>query len=203
MAGPKAFDPATRRRALRAFMQDRGLKVLPWCSAAGLSEGTLRNFLAGKSDSLSDRSYELLAEAANTPVAVLRGDSPPNRLVRITSRIGAGEQVFPIDGDAVLGAVEAPAGVKASEAFEVDGDSMRPLYGPRDLLFPRQPRPPQELLGRIVAAQIRNGPRVVKQLARGSRKNRWNLVSVNPAHPVLEDCDLETVAAIGAAVYRE
>ena len=82
---------------------------------------------------------------------------------------------------------------------------MRPLYGPRDLLFPgRHRREPSQLVGRIVAAQVANdGPRCVKLLMRGTRKDRWNLQSVNPAHRTMEDMHLEWVALIAAAIYAE
>lgn len=60
------YDPDFRRTSLRIFMAANKLKVAPWCRSAGLSEGTLRNFLNGASESLSDRSYEALAEAAGT-----------------------------------------------------------------------------------------------------------------------------------------
>ncbi len=60
-----AFDPEQRRAALRDFMLRTGLKPTPWEKAAELGEGTLRKFLDGTSDTLTDRSYSKLASGAS------------------------------------------------------------------------------------------------------------------------------------------
>lgn len=202
-----SYDVAKRRAALAAFFQSTGLKEYPIERAAGIGQGTIRAFRIGRSASMTDESWTRIAVAATEKLgrlvtaAELQGEAK-SATVPITSRVGAGEQVFPIDGDLPLGYVEAPAGVSTREAFQVDGDSMRPLYGPRDLLFPgRHQRDPASLIGRIVVAQVRNGPRAVKLLQRGSRKGSWNLVSVNPAHAMMEDQTLDWVAMIAAAIY--
>ncbi len=59
-----AFDPEQRRAALRGFMEREKIKPTPWEQAAQLGEGTLRKFLDGTSDTLTDRSYSKLAAGA-------------------------------------------------------------------------------------------------------------------------------------------
>ncbi|HZQ01391.1 MAG TPA: S24 family peptidase [Reyranella sp.] len=208
MPSHSSYNAAERRRTLQSFIDTHELEVQTWTKSAGMSESVVRHFLAGRSASMSDKTYARLAAGASellgreVVAAELRGDPGAPRWVPISSRVGAGEVVFPIEGDADLGRTPVPPGADADEAFQVDGDSMRPLYGPRDVIFPsRQHREPALLVGRIVVAQIKDGARLVKQLQRGSRRDRWNLVSINPAHPTLEDQRLEWVARIAAAIY--
>ena len=59
-----AFDPEQRRRALRSFMRRHGLQPTKWEELAELGEGTLSKFLAGKTDTMQDRTYSKLADAA-------------------------------------------------------------------------------------------------------------------------------------------
>jgi len=207
-----AHNVEARRRALQAFIDRYEIEVQTWTNLSGLSESVVRHFLADRSQSMSDRTYSLLADGASqlpqlqgrrVTAAELRGELPVVRMVPLSSRVGAGERVYNFDGDSPLEHVAVPMGVDATEAIEVDGDSMRPLYGPRDTLFPApQSREFGRFLGKIVVVQVKNGPRLVKQLMRGSRKDRFNLVSINPAHAVIEDQPLEWVAPIGAAIYR-
>ncbi len=203
-----SYDRRSALAALDNFQRITRLKDYPWELASKVGGGTLRRFRNGKTHSLNSETYDKLAAGASKlrgvehTAAEIRGEIPIRLVVPIRSRVGAGEFVFPIDGD-VLGYTEVPAGVEAEECLQVDGDSMEPVYRHRDLLFPRAPRKPTELVGRIVAAQIKNGPRVVKILQKGSARGRWTLVSVNPLHEPIKDCELETVAAIGAAIYHE
>jgi len=66
---PMNFDPEQRRRALQAFMDRERIKVSPWEKAADLGGGTLRKFLDGTTDTLTDRTYAKLAAGA----AALKG----------------------------------------------------------------------------------------------------------------------------------
>lgn len=205
-----AYNVNKRRHALAAFIKDnkgKGISEFALEKKAGIGQGTLGKFLKGVTQSMTDESWAKVAVAAgdilerHITVAQMQGEEGP-RQVPISSMIGAGERVFPIQMDLPLGYVYPPPGVAATEAWQVDGDSMRPLYGPRDLLFPGKPREPNLLIGRIVAAQVANdGPRVVKILQRGTQRRRWNLVSVNQAHRTMEDQALEWVAIIAAAIY--
>jgi phage repressor protein C with HTH and peptisase S24 domain len=62
---------AQRRRDLEGFIQERGLKVTPWAKRAGVAEGTVRNFLAGRSATLTQATVEALAAAADvTPAEI-------------------------------------------------------------------------------------------------------------------------------------
>ena len=193
MAKTKAFAPEQRRRALNQFMETHKLKTFPWCQAAGLSEGTVRNFLKGDSDSLSDRTYEKLAQAATdigfkASAGELRGEITRDVEIPVRSYIGAGDEIIPFGDDEPIEWVTAPPGMQDAEATEVRGRSMIPLYHAGDRLFHRQiEADPSRFLDEVVAVQVRNGKRYVKLLQRGNRRGRFTLASINPAFPPLED----------------
>lgn len=68
-------DSDYRRKVLMDFMDKHGLKPFPWSKKAGTADNTLRNFLNGKSDTLTATTYQRLAEAAGVPVSELLGEN--------------------------------------------------------------------------------------------------------------------------------
>ncbi|KAA5603001.1 hypothetical protein F1188_20160 [Roseospira marina] len=74
-------DPALsehRRATLRRIKEEVGANAFwRWCGSAGLNESTIRSFLSGKSQSLSDRTYARLEAGSGIPSAVWRGDDQP------------------------------------------------------------------------------------------------------------------------------
>lgn len=198
------FDPNQRRAALQAFLDDSKLKVFPWTQHAGLSEATVRGFLADRSRTLSDETYELLAEAASRllqrPIkaAQLRGEPPTTIEIPLAHYVGAGDEVHLFDGNNFLDYVEAPPGFTKGAACVVKGDSMRPTFDDGDMLFYRQlEAPPKEPTRRAVIVQVKNGPLYVKKLLPGSRRGRFHLLSINPLTAVLTDQAVESIARIG------
>lgn len=73
---PKDSSADARRAALRRFMEERELKAAPWALKAGLADSVVRNFLAGRADSLSGSTLQKLARAANATVAEIIGEQP-------------------------------------------------------------------------------------------------------------------------------
>lgn len=55
-------------------MKARKLKGLPWALKAGVNEGALRNFLAGRSSTLRISTLEKLAEAADATLSEVIGE---------------------------------------------------------------------------------------------------------------------------------
>lgn len=200
------FDPEQRRNALRAFINIHSLKILPWTHEAGLSEATLRGFLAGRTRTLSDETYVLLAEAASEKIArkvspgELRGEQPMRVEVPVRHFVGAGDEVHIFEDDDPIDYTEAPIGYAKGSAAIVRGESMRPTFDPGDLLFFKEredPPPFKDLPPRPVIVQILDGPLLVKKLLPGTRRQRYHLLSVNPLTPVLQDQHVESIARIG------
>lgn len=180
------------------------LRPYPWTQESNVANSALVSFLKSTdpNKTLTDRTYERLAVGAakilgrRVNAAELRGEAPPPE-ARVVSFIGAGAEVFPVAGDETIEWVDAPPGF-AGEALIVRGDSGLPMYEPGDVLFATtRHEDPSRYLGRIVVVQVaREGPRLLKKLLKGSRKNRYHLLSVNPAAGMLEDQALEWVAPI-------
>jgi phage repressor protein C with HTH and peptisase S24 domain len=127
----------------------------------------------------------------------LRRQSENDPMVPVRSFVGAGDEIFPLDGDGPIDWVPAPPGMEAAEATEVRGNSMRPLYHDGDLLFhSRRDTQFAEYEGEPVVVQISGGKRLVKILETGSRRGRYTLASVNPAFDPIEDQQLEWIGPI-------
>lgn len=85
MAG---WDPQPVRAALRQFIEDKGLSVNGWTKKSKMPESTLRNFLAGETNSLTLRSLTKLAQGADVQLAELLLQSEVQRTaVRLASRL--------------------------------------------------------------------------------------------------------------------
>lgn len=69
-----AAENDAQRRHIRSFMAAHSLKVQPWAKDAGIAEGTLRNYLKGRTRSMTHDSLERLAKAASSTVAEMIGE---------------------------------------------------------------------------------------------------------------------------------
>lgn len=186
-----------RRRALQAYINAHHLVRSTWAREAGVSETSLRWFLSGKTRSLNEETYRKLAANRKVPIGVLRGEESGIPEVPVRSYVGAGAEVVPFDEDDPIDIVEAPPGMEESEAMVVRGDSGRPMFADGDVLFPAPPSTEiARHIGSVVVLQLRDGRRTLKRLLRGSKKDRWRLISVNPDVPPLEDQIVSWVAPI-------
>jgi phage repressor protein C with HTH and peptisase S24 domain len=135
---------------------------------------------------------------AAKPGGNLRRQSDEEKTVPVRSYVGAGDEVFPIDGDGPIDWVSAPPGMEHGEATEVRGNSMRPLYHDGDLLFHIQ-RVDIDLgayKDEVVVAQVTNGKRFVKLLRAGSKRGLYVLESINPAFDLIQDQKLDWIGPI-------
>jgi phage repressor protein C with HTH and peptisase S24 domain len=116
------------------------------------------------------------------------------RLVRLAGFVGAGQEVYQFDEDGA-GFVEAPPGATdASEAVEVRGDSMLPLYEDGTVLYYSKQLPPDTMVGRRCVIRLEDERVLVKSLRRGSDRGLWTLVSLNA--PDIEDVGVQWAAPI-------
>jgi len=201
-----SFDPVQRRNALKAFAKVHSLKVFPWTKAAGLSEATLRGFLAARTRTLSDETYVQLAEAASEilgrtiSAGELRGEMPRAVEVPLRHYVGAGDEVHIIDTEDAIDYVEAPPGYAKGSAAVVRGESMRPTFDDGDMLFFRKREDPpafKDMPLRPVIVEVLDGALYVKKMLPGTKRGRFHLLSVNPLTPVLQDQAVESIARIG------
>lgn len=100
-----AFDAEQRRTALRDFLsQNKGvLNVNKWERKADLGEGTLRRFLKGDTQSLTDNTYVQLAEAASDltkriiSINELQGEGGGQQPTARVERTGGTSPLTPVD----------------------------------------------------------------------------------------------------------
>lgn len=64
------------RRALRNVMDVRKLNANKWAKLSGISEGTIRNFLSGRSETLTISTLDKLADAAGESFTSIMGGQP-------------------------------------------------------------------------------------------------------------------------------
>jgi len=146
----------------------------------------LANILSGKTNSPKLATLQKLAPVLKTTVEYLaegRG-ADEIRSIPVASYVGAGAEVFPIDGP--LDEIEAPPGCEPGAfALIVRGDSMIPAYFSGDVLIAYWVDDPSALLRRRAVVDLANGARLVKQLAPGSQPGRFTLLSHN-AEPIFD-----------------
>lgn len=137
-------------------------------------------------------------------------DESKQAVTPIAHYVGAGDQVFLLDGDdSAVDYTPAPPGFERDRgaAVQVRGQSMRPLFEEGDLLFFRlrrePPRKPEDIPDRPVIVQVTDGPLYVKRLLPGTRRGRFHLLSINPLTPILQDQPVESFAIIEWIKPRE
>lgn len=65
-----------KRAAFREFVAKRGVSISAWAKNAGIGSSAIYNFLNGRSESLSQRTLEALAEAAGVDIGEITGTQP-------------------------------------------------------------------------------------------------------------------------------
>ncbi len=116
--------------------------------------------------------------------------SPTSKSIRhpVVNYVAGGSELVPIDdfpqGEGIE-EVELPQGVPANAVVvKVKGESMHPRYYDGEyLVYVRDGRGPDELIGRECVVELTDGRKMVKTIRRGSRKGLFRLDSFN-AEPI-------------------
>jgi phage repressor protein C with HTH and peptisase S24 domain len=120
------------------------------------------------------------------------GEKTSGRQVRLAGFVGAGQEVYQFD-DGNAGWVDAPPAVEdGTEAVEVRGESMLPLYEDGTILYYSKQMPPETMIGKRCILRLEDERTLVKTLRRGSEKGLYTLGSLNAP-------DIEDVGVIWAA----
>lgn len=128
-----------------------------------------------------------------------RGTSKPVRTqVPIVCYVGAGAEVFAIDDNAQgngLEQVDAPIGMEDCVGAIIEGNSMFPLRNGWLIFWERdQAGVPEECVGQLCVCQVKDGPLLVKDLRKGSKRGLYRLESWNAE--TREDVELEWASKI-------
>lgn len=99
-----------KRKALLRFMESRSLKMKPWADSVGLSDGAIRNFLRGRTRSMTHENAKALAEVANSTVEEMFGEGP--------AQLHATQKRNRVDS-LPIGAESFPPGIAAVEQIDM------------------------------------------------------------------------------------
>lgn len=144
------------------------------------------------------RAAKKYAKSLRTTAAWLQhgvGDGPAIG-VPLKGYVGAGGAVeaLPFGSDET---VDAPAErVPDAVAARVRGNSMYPLFRDGWLIYWSRIEPPRASPNDPVVVQLEDDRIMIKNVMRGSGDALWNLVSVNPDTPTLEDQVVRWIAPI-------
>jgi transcriptional regulator with XRE-family HTH domain len=193
---------------IKAIRCAAGLGQTEFGERMGVSQSTVVRWERG-SRPQSDALHRI-AEFANTTIERLMdlddlsGTSPGD--IPVVGYVGAGAEVFPYDDYAHgegLDHVERPPTVTGrAVAVEVRGDSLLPTAenGWRLVYTGEQTIVEDEVLNRICVVQLADGRMLVKRIMRGSRPQRYHLVSTNA--PIIEDVEILWAARVKAIIPR-
>ena len=104
MAKQQRKEAEARRRDLQRFITARKIKVAPWAKAAGVSEGTIRNFLTKRSATLTQATVDALVAAIGVPAAVIFPSTEKSQ----ARTGGAAAPTFMAEGRGGFGAKDLP-----------------------------------------------------------------------------------------------
>lgn len=173
---------------IRAVLEVRGWNQADLAAHLKTSQTTVSRWLDG-SEPRGDKRDRIRKLAADS--GVLSEGGPTRNAVPVMGFIGAGAQVdpeleqVPLDG---FDQVELPFALDDDViAFQVKGDSMRPIYNDGDVVVVRsEPRVSVDrLVGEEAAVRTYDGKRYLKHVIQGSKRHTYTLLSAN-AEPMLD-----------------
>lgn len=202
---PMALELSSKIRFLRRRL---GKTQPEFADVLGVTQGTVSRWESGAAPShehlvrlagLDGVSLdEFLLGAVGRPS---NGNAEP---IPIVGFVGAGAAVYPIDdlaqGDN-LGTVERPPFVTGEAvAVEVRGDSLVPVAedGWRLVYTGEQTIVEEDVLNRLCVVALVDGRMLVKRIVRGSRPQRYHLLSTNA--PMIEDAEVIWAAKVKAII---
>lgn len=118
----------------------------------------------------------------------------------IVGRIGAGAKVLIEDDVPGWPAEDVPMEIAEScELYEVEGDSMLPLFHAGDILaIEKRYTSPRRLVGNLALVLLPTGERLIKTIKRG-QDGLFNLVSLNAAD--IDDVEIEAAGRLAWAKF--
>lgn len=127
-----------------------------------------------------------------------KGTSGRAAKIPVICYIGAGAELHPIDdhprGEGIE-KVEPPQGVTDCVAAIIRGSSMHPLRDGWLIFWAKdQDGVPDEAVGQLCVVQVHNGPTMVKEVRKGTKKGHYHLVSWSA--PIREDVRLDWASRI-------
>jgi transcriptional regulator with XRE-family HTH domain len=200
-----AIQLATKIALLRKRL---GLTQPEFADRIGVSQGTVSRWEKGAAP-----SHQHLAELAKLSEmsldefllgAVGRPAVEPGQPIPVVGYVGAGASVFPIDDEneaTGFDTIERPPFITGDAiAVEVRGDSLIPVAEDGwKLIYTGTPELLEEdVLNRLCVVALADGRVLVKRIVRGSRPQRYHLLSTNA--PMIEDAEVLWASRVRAII---
>lgn len=173
-------DARQRRAALLAFMTAHNLNPWPWTQASEVANSALAGFLAGRSDTMTDKTYVKLASGASdllgrrVSVAELHGEKPAPQL-QVRHAVDPMGEVVTLTQP--FESVDAPPHLAGGQAVIVRADTPAAGWDAGDVLFAGSAlQDVTPLLGHLALVQVKEGPMLVRKILKGSRRHRYHLI---------------------------
>lgn len=192
---------------IKQLRQKRGMNQTEFAEALEVTQATVSRWENG---SIPDHDHlYALANMAGTTIERFIGTTPialdvSGEPIPVVGFVGAGATVYAWDdleqGDG-HDFVERPPFVKGQAvAVEVRGDSLIPVAedGWRLVYVGDQTVIEDEVLNRLCVVALTDGRILVKRLARGSKPQRYHLISTNA--PMIEDAEIMWAARVRAII---
>lgn len=175
---------------VRAILSLDGWKQERLAEELGVAQSSVNRWFNAKSEPRGQ-----FRDAINDIYSKLfDSDGTTEKTVKLAGYVGAAQTVYQFD-EYGAGYVEAPPGASdMTEAVEVRGDSMFPLYETGTLLYYSKQLPPDMMVGKRAIVRLEDDRVLVKTLRRGSAPGLYTLASLNA--PDIEDVAIQWAAPI-------
>lgn len=193
---------------IRAIRKASGLNQTEFGEKVGASQSTVGRWERGSAPEADN--LRAIADFANTTVDRLLGldnlASTAGGEIPVVGYVGAGAEVLPIDDygrGQGMDTVERPPFITGQAvAVEVRGDSLLPVAedGWRLIYTGEQSMLEEDVLNRLCVVKLADGRSLVKRVMRGSKPQRYHLVSTNA--PIIEDAEIVWAAPVKAIIPR-
>jgi len=194
MTNDGVIDKTTERMraAIRKVIEDNQTSLREWCIKSGISEGTPRSFLKGRTKAIQSSNLIKMSDAVNYPIAALYGETP--KQMPVTGWIREGGRVQVVDKVAEMPTVDMPTGWDPlTIAFRVAGTGALPELGDGDTVFAQDEfKAPDTLFGLRCVIRTADGQLYIGRMQSGSAPGLVTLMPIN-ASPLI---DLPSVRAM-------
>lgn len=182
----------TPRHKVQAILDMPGWTQQRLGEKLGVAQSTVTRWVKGSEPRGNYRDE--IAKLYDELVLSLDSGEEPIMQVKLSGYIGAGQEIYQFDEDGA-GYVEAPPSASStSEAVEVKGESMWPLYEDGTLLYYSKQVSPETMVGKRCIVRLEDDRMLVKSIRKGSERGLYTLVSLNA--PDIEDVALQWAAPI-------
>lgn len=179
------------REAIRQVIQETGIPLATWCAKAGISEGSPRGFLKGRTKAIHSDNLLKMADAINYPVSRILGE--PQRKMRVDGFVKDGGRIWVAPDEVSMPDADQPPEMSDRIlAFRVTGMGNLPELSDGDTIYIRDEwLPVTSLFGFRCIVRLPDTEMFIGRLQAGSKPGVVTLQPINAA-PQIDIAPLAT-----------